>query len=108
MADKIRVESTELEACVAAYKKALETLNDSVQTYEQALDALRNDWTGKAFLIMSGKVAQMVMQIKNSFERVNDAISELEQTKNLFNENETKLASDFNNLDVGTKSPFAG
>lgn len=108
MADKIRVESTELEACVAAYRKSLETLNDSVHTYEQALDALRNDWTGRAFVLMSGKVAQMVMQIKNSFERVNDAISELEETKNLFNENESKLASNFNNLDAGNKSPFAG
>lgn len=108
MADKIRVESTELEACVASYKKSLETLNDAVQTYEQALDALSNDWTGAAFAIMSGKVVQMVSQIKNSFERVNDAISELEEAKNLFNENEQKLSTDFSNLDVGTKSPFAG
>ena len=108
MADKIRVVDSELEACVAAYKGSLETLQGAVRTYEQALNALRSDWTGRAFSIMAGKVAQMMVRISESFERVTDAITELEETKELFQENETTLQSGFNALDAGSKSPFAG
>lgn len=108
MADIIRVESSELQACAAAYRSSLETLNDAVHTYQEALNALRSDWTGRAFVIMSAKVAEMVAKIVGSFDRVNDAINELNETENMFNENEQKLKSNFSNLDVGTKSPFAG
>ena len=108
MPDQIRVESSELEACVAAYKTSLSTLEDAVNTYEKALDALRNDWTGRAFAAMSAKVLSLVLQIRNSFQRVNDAVEELNFTKDLFEENEAKLTNRFTSLDEGTKSPFEG
>lgn len=108
MADQIRVESSELEACVAAYKTSLNTLEDAVNTYERALDALRNDWTGRAFAAMSAKVLSLVLQIRNSFQRVNDAMEELNFTKDLFEQNETGIKTNINSLEEGTKSPFEG
>ena len=107
MADKIYVVDTELDACAAAYKNSLETLRSAVQTYEQALNALQNDWTGRAFVIMAGKVAHLTMSIAKSFDRVYDAVSELGGVKTVFNEKEQQLKSKIDSLEVGSKSPFA-
>lgn len=106
MADNIRVESSELLACANEYRQSLETLEDAVMTYQNALNALANDWTGRAFMIMSGKVADMVSKIVASFDRVGDAITELNDTNEMFEGNESDLKGTFGGLDVGTKSPF--
>ena len=106
MADDIRVVDSELQACANEYRQSLETLNDAVREYRDALDALQNDWTGRAFAIMSAHVVNLTMKIMGSFERVTDAIKELGDVENLFNENEAKLVSKFNNQDTGIKSPF--
>lgn len=108
MANQIRVETSELAACAAAYRASLNTLQECVQQYHNALDALRNDYTGKAFAIMSGKVVSMLAKITGSFVRVEDAISELGATQQLFEENEAALRGKFDALDAGTKSPFMG
>ncbi|MBP3645509.1 MAG: hypothetical protein J6K55_03700 [Clostridia bacterium] len=108
MADNIRVVDSELQACVAAYRNSLDVLQTAVRTYEAAMNALRSDWTGKAFVIMIAKVVDLVNKIKASFERVNDAISELQAVENLFEENESKLKGNFDALDAGSQSPFGG
>ena len=107
-ANNIVVSDSELQACVAAYKSSLETLQNAVQAYENALNALRSDWTGKAFVMMVGKVVDLISKIKASYERVNDAISELNAVKAEFIENEAKLKGNFNALDAGSVSPFNG
>lgn len=108
MANDIRVVDSELQACAAEYAQSLQTLNEAVREYQQALSALQSDWTGRAFLIMSGHVAQLTEKIIKSFDRVNDAIGELGEVEELFNENENKQRTRFANQDVGTKSPFGG
>lgn len=108
MADRIVASSEAFEACVASYKGSLEKLQGAVSTYEQALEALRNDYTGRAFVAMAAKVVAMSGKIKASFERVHDAITELEAADKVYTENETSIANDFKAVEVGTKSPFAG
>lgn len=108
MAERIVCSKEEFESCIAAYKGSMETLQGAVATYEQALNALSSDWTGRAFAAMCAKVASLTMRIKSSFDRVTDAISELEAVEKLFEENETSLTGKFNALDVGSKSNFAG
>lgn len=108
MAEHIRCSKEAFETCVNSYKNSLETLQNAVSTYEQALNALSSDWTGRAFVAMCGKVVSMVARIKSSFDRVTDAITELEAVDKLFEENETALTNNFNALDAGSKSPFAG
>lgn len=108
MADNIRVVDSELQACVTAYRNAFQTLQSCVRLYETALNALKSDWTGRAFAIMLVKVVDLITKIKESFDRVNDAMSELQQVEALFEENEQKLQSNFNALDAGSASPFNG
>lgn len=108
MADNIVVYDQDLQACAREYTQALETLNEAVREYNQALEALRSDWTGRAFAIMSGHVANLTSKIMGSFERVTDAIKELGDVANIFNENEDKLLSRMKNQDTGTKSLFVG
>lgn len=108
MADDIRVVDSELQACAGEYMQSLSTLNEAVREYREALEALKSDWTGRAFAIMSAHVANLTMKIYSSFDRVTDAIKELGDVEQLFEENEQKLKSRFANQDVGTKSPFVG
>ncbi|MGN0996880.1 MAG: WXG100 family type VII secretion target [Candidatus Ventricola sp.] len=108
MANEIRVVDSELQACANEYRQSLRTLNDAVREYQSALNALRTDWTGRAFAIMSAHVVNLTGKIINSFERVNDAISELGEVEALFEENEQKQKSKFMSQDTGTKSPFGG
>ena len=105
MADVIRVESAQFEACKARYRSALQTLQECVEKYNKSLEDLRNDYTGKAFMIMSGKVATMSMNIKRSFEKVTDVLDELTEVEDTFAQNEDKLKGAANSKDEGKKSP---
>lgn len=108
MADYIDYKSSDLEACAAAYRGSLQKLQTAVSTYEQALNALRSDWTGKAFIIMAGKVVTMVLRIKESFDRVTDAMDELGQVQALMDETEQTNVTKMSGLEVGSESPFGG
>ena len=108
MADDIRVVDSELQACASEYVQSLSTLNEAVREYREALEALKSDWTGRAFAIMSAHVANLTMKIMGSFERVTDAIKELGDVEQMFEENESKLKARFSNQDTGTKSPLGG
>lgn len=108
MADEIRVVDSELQACAREYMQSLDTLTDAVHEYKEALEALKSDWTGRAFIIMSGHVANLTQKIFGSFERVTDAIKELGDVERVFEENEKKISTTMKNQDVGTKSPFGG
>lgn len=108
MANDIRVPGSELQACAAEYAQSLQTLNEAVREYQQALNALKSDWTGRAAVIMSGNAAQLAVRIAELFERVTDGITELGEVEVLFNENESGLKARFANQDVGSKSPFGG
>lgn len=108
MAERIVCSEAEFQTCIAAYKGSLEQLQSAVSIYEEALNALNSDWTGKAFVIMMGKVVSMIKNIKQSFDRVTDAVNELEAVDKLFAEHETTLTGKFNTLDAGRKSSFGG
>lgn len=108
MADRIEVSSFELQSCAQKYTESLQTLQEAVQDYTNALDALKQDWTGKAALIVLGNILSLTSKIVKSFDRVNDAIKELRTAETLYDENESKQQNTYNSVDVGVKSPFAG
>lgn len=105
MADKIDVSSADLSVCATRYAAAGVKLAQCTATYVQALAALSNDWTGKAFIIMSGKIIEMTKNLGESYAKCYDAIKELGDVKDLFEEAENHLKTSFSGLDVGT-SPF--
>lgn len=106
MADIQKVSVQDIEACKSRYLSALSTLQECVAKYEKSLADLSNDYTGKAFLIMSGKVAKMSLDLKTSFEKLTDVVSELGEVRDVYEENETNISSRANNLDAGAVSPF--
>jgi uncharacterized protein YukE len=105
MADHINVESSALTACAVRYTLAGVKLMQCTATYTQALGNLASDWTGKAFAIMSIKVAQMVKNLAESYAKCYDAIKELADVKEQFEEAENALKGAFSSLDTGS-SPF--
>lgn len=106
MADIIRADSAELQQCASKYLSALATLKDAYAAYTKSLNALRSDWTGRAFVIMSGKVATMGINIAKSFEKLTDAVSELNEVRELNQETESGIKSQIGNQQVGNESPF--
>ena len=108
MADRIEVSSPELQACASKYAQTLQQLHEAVNDYHRAIDALSQDWTGAAALIVLGNVLNLTGKITESFDRVTDAIKELNTAESLYDENENKQQGVYNAIDVGVKSPFAG
>lgn len=106
MANVFRGNSDDFDTCVARYKNALNTTQEAYQSYIKSLEDLRSDWTGKAFLIMSAKVAAMGSNIAKSFDQINKTISDLQQVKNEILTNESSMTTKANNLEVGNESPF--
>lgn len=106
MADIIRVESGDLQQCVARYTSALSTLKDAYSSYTRSLQDLRSDWTGRAFAIMAAKVAAMGVNIAKSFDKLTDAISELNEFNELAQDTESEIKSKVASFDVGNESPF--
>lgn len=108
MADIIDVSSVELQACASKYTQCLQQLQEAVNDYRNAIDALKQDWTGAAALIVLGNIVNLTGKIIKSFDRVNDAVKELGVAENLYDENEQKQQGVYNAIDVGVKSPFQG
>lgn len=106
MADRIRVDSNELQQCVREYSSAMNVVLDAVKLYTDSLQALAHDYTGKAAAIMSVKVVQLTANITQAAGRAADAISELTEVKSLFETNESALQSKGSQLDEGVQSPF--
>lgn len=106
MADKLTYDSAELQQCITRYNSALSTLKDAYSSYTKSLQDLRNDWTGRAFAIMSGKVAAMGANIAKSFDKIADATSELSEIQSIMSDTETAQKSKITSQDEGTQSPF--
>lgn len=106
MPNKIVIDSSDLQQCVARYTSALATLRDAHASYTRSLEDLRSDWTGRAFVIMSGKVAAMGINIAKSFDKLTDAISELNEMNELAQDTENDIKGKIAAYDVGSESPF--
>lgn len=108
MADYIVVDHEACATCVAEYKRALESLEECTNTYQNALDALEIDYRGVAYAAMSVKVAAMLNNIRSSFNNIQDAIAELEEVTQISTDVENKMKSTAAALDKGEASPFQG
>lgn len=108
MADRVIVDSAELQQCANEYQNALSTVLDAVTLYTNALQALAHDYTGAAAMVMSGKVLDLTGKIIAAAGRATDAISDLRQTQTIFEEGEARITNKANQADAGTASPFQG
>lgn len=106
MADKLTYNSSDLQQCVTRYNNALATLKDAYSSYAKSLQDLQSDWTGRAFAIMSAKVAAMHANIVKSFDKVADATSELTQVQEIMSTTEDDQKKTIAAQDEGAESPF--
>ena len=107
MADKISVNTAELQQCASKYNNALGTLKEAYAAYTKALGDLQSDWTGRAFIAMSGKVASMTKNLATSFGKLTDAVSELNEVAEITDETESDVMSKAKGLEIGNNSPFS-
>lgn len=107
MADMLRFDTQDLQQCINQYNGAMSTLKDSYNHFVKSLNALSSDWTGRAFVIMSGKVAAMGANIARSFNNLDDAVTELQQMIDLTQETEGEIKTTIGNAEIGTESPFS-
>jgi len=108
MAEKIKVSSEAFEDCISKYRTSLDVLSDAVTVYQQAITALQQDWTGRAYAVMAAKALLLIASIVKAISRAHDAVSELQQVEKIFEENEQKQTKAYSALDAGTQSPFNG
>lgn len=106
MADRIIVSSEEIQQCISKYRSALDVVKDAYSLYTKSLEALRSDWTGKAFAIMAAKAALMYLNISKSFNNIEDAMSELNAIAELAQDTENAIKGTISKQDVGNTSPF--
>lgn len=107
MADKISVNTAELQQCASKYNSALSTLKEAYAAYTRALNDLQSDWTGRAFAAMSGKVLLMTKNLSTSFGKLTDAVSELNEVASITEEAEGDVMSKAKGLEIGSNSPFS-
>lgn len=106
--EMIIVDSAKVQECVSKYKAAEDKLEEAVSSLEKAVDALKSDWTGRAIVAMAAAVAVLVLKIRKSIARVNDATEELNFVAQKTEETESTVTKRMGSLDVGEASAFNG
>ncbi len=106
MAERIKVSTEEMRACIARYTAEKAKLMGALQICTKASQLLLRSWAGPSFTICAAKMANTWKNLFESEQKINDAISELNKTIALMDQAEGKIVSNVNSLDVGT-SPFA-
>lgn len=100
----IKVDIQAMETCISSYNAAKGKMMECVLTYTTALASLATDYTGRAALAMSGKVNQMLGNIKASYEKIDDCVNELKSAIETYSTTETANAKVGSDVDKG--SPF--
>lgn len=106
MIDVKKFDTEAIVECVNRYNSALSTLQSAYDSFQKSIDALNSDWTGRAFAAMSLKVADMAVNIKRSFDKIEDATSELTEVNGHIESVESSLKSKNDSIETGSASPF--
>ena len=106
MANQITVSPEEIRATASRYQSELQTVMDGFQSYVNAINKLSNDWTGVAFAAMSAKVAVLTRNLYAAHDRINDAVSELKQSADLYEQVENDLGGKMGSIEAGSPPPF--
>lgn len=106
MADKIKVSTEEMSACVAKYTAQRAKLSEAFSICNNASQLLARSWAGPSFTVCCAKMAATYKNLFQSEQKMDDAIKELNEIINLMESAESNISSSASALDTGT-SPFA-
>ena len=101
MANQITVSPEEIRATASRYQSELQTVMDGFQSYVNALNKLGNDWTGVAFAAMSAKVTVLTRNLYASHDRITDAVTELKESADMYEQVESELDGKMGSIDAG-------
>lgn len=105
MAEIIKVSTDEMRETASQYAAAQAQLQQAYDNMDRIVDRLDGVWKGDAYLAMRTRWGLVYRNISTAYERMQDAIDELNVSANLFENNEMKIVNAVQSLDVGT-SPF--
>lgn len=105
MADIIHVSTEEMRNTAQKYVAAQNRLDVAYRRMDRAIKILDSAWVGPAYAAMCAQWKLVYNNISRSYEKMQDAIDELNCVANLFDEKEALHINAFESLDVGT-SPF--
>ena len=105
-ADVIKVSTSQMAAAVRRYQAEKARLMDAVSICNHAAQTLAQSWAGPSFLEMSLKLAETYKNLFQSVEKIDDAISELNQVIQIYDRTETANTAVAAGLDAG-ESPFS-
>ncbi len=105
MADIIHVTPEELRSAVNKYNTSKTQLMLAYMTMSNAVRMVDTSWNGDASEAFKAKFDQLYSNLQQTEAKVQDAVDELTQTANLYEEIEQTNINSFNQLNAGT-SPF--
>lgn len=105
MADKILVSTAEMNATIARYQQAQNTMLDAQKSMDSAMRHLESCWKGPAWLAMIAKWTEIEGNIAKSQIAINRSIVGLKNTITEYDAAEDANKGTASGLEVGTASP---
>lgn len=105
MADIIKVSAEELRSAAGKFSNCQQELQTAYLTMSNAVRALDGSYDGDASEAFKAQFDAMYKNIEQTEAKVQDAVDEVKQAADIYDEVENKLSGEFTGLDTGT-SPF--
>ncbi len=106
MADILKVTPEELQATANQFKSYQSNLQTAYLTMSDAVRSLDTTWNGEASEQFKAQFDAMYKNLSQTEEKMNDAIEELLQAHDIYQEAEDAIKGQVDALEEGT-SPFA-
>ncbi len=106
MGEVIKVDTDAMKTCISNYKVQKTQLIGALTICSSASALLAQSWAGPSFQITCAKMEKTFKNLKETHEKIDDAIKELEKAIATMEAAEGKIKTSVVALDTGT-SPFA-
>ena len=106
MADRIQVSTVQLKIAATLYQKLQSQMMDTCIQMNNTANVVTSGWKGKASNAFSNAFNEMYAELKQTDDKMQDAVEELMKVAGIFDEAESSIKSTSAALDTGI-SPFA-
>ena len=105
MAERITVTTEEMQATLNTYTTQKGAQSTAFNNMQSTVNSLAGIWDGEASNTFKQQFQKFYNNIRQSEEKMQDAVDELRKSAELFDSAENANKTDFSGLDTGT-SPF--
>ena len=106
MAEVVKVSTEEMISTVNAYNTQKGAQQSAYSAMKSSVTSLHGPWMGDSAQAFQDQFAQFFSNLEQSEAKMQDAIDELRESANIFEETESATGNSARALDVGS-SPFA-